>query len=88
MFWPRPRVDSALVRIVPREDVLAPLVLESFDRIVEAAFAARRKRLAANLRRALGDRDWEARLVALGHGVSVRAEELSPGDYATLARSS
>lgn len=50
-FWPRPDVDSAILRIDLSEGPLLPLAEEdAFFRIVRAAFAQKRKQLQKNLR--------------------------------------
>lgn len=83
-FRPPPRVDSAVVRLVPlaaaqRPDpALAPAV----DMVVRAAFGQRRKTLANALR---GRLDAEA-IRAAGIDARQRAENLSPGDFVALAR--
>jgi 16S rRNA (adenine1518-N6/adenine1519-N6)-dimethyltransferase len=86
VFRPRPNVDSALVafRRTPLPGDFAEL-----KRVVEAAFAHRRKTLPnslelagvtsrANAARALGE---------LGRPADVRAEALAPHELASLARS-
>ena len=55
-FWPRPRVDSALVRIVPREDLRRRIGdLERFRKVVSVLFQSRRKTLQNALRRLTGE---------------------------------
>lgn len=50
-FKPRPQVDSALVRLVPRKDPLVSLSeYEDFRTFVTALFAQRRKQLCRSLR--------------------------------------
>lgn len=78
-FRPPPRVESALVRLVP---LAAPLDREAprFADVVRRAFSARRK----TLRNALGlaPEDFEA----LGLDPRLRPENLSPADYVRIAR--
>ena len=83
VFRPRPNVDSALVaftRIGPGADA-------GVKRVVEAAFSHRRKTLANAL--ALAGAASRERAVAalqeIGRGASVRAEELAPDEFVTLA---
>ena len=78
-FRPPPKVDSAVVRLVP----IAPrpdwdqAVLEN---IVRQAFSARRKTLRNAL--PLEPRDYEA----LGIDPGLRPENISPGDYVRIAQ--
>lgn len=79
VFEPQPRVWSAVVELERREPPMAEYA--GFKELVAAAFVNRRKRLARKLPDpALA----ESVLVGLGFGVSARAEELSPGDFAAL----
>jgi 16S rRNA (adenine1518-N6/adenine1519-N6)-dimethyltransferase len=81
-FRPPPKVDSAVVRLVP----LAAREIEHIDfprveRLVRAAFGQRRKTLANALR---GLIDAE-RLAAAGIDARARAEQLAPTEFAALA---
>jgi 16S rRNA (adenine1518-N6/adenine1519-N6)-dimethyltransferase len=78
-FRPPPKVESAVVRMLPLAEPLdrdAP----GFADLVRAAFSARRK----TLRNALGMTD--AALAQLGFDSDLRPENLSPQDYARIAR--
>ena len=84
VFRPRPNVDSALVAF--RRRTLPP-DFPAIKRVVTAAFAHRRKRLANSLE--LAGVDTRARaaaaLEAIGRDPGARAEELSPLEFVTLA---
>jgi 16S rRNA (adenine1518-N6/adenine1519-N6)-dimethyltransferase len=83
VFWPRPKVDSAIVRI----DRLAEPLVGSDDpvwSVVDEAFGQRRKTIRNALRR-LGVDDAEGALRAAGLAPSARPEELSLGDFMRLA---
>ena len=84
VFRPRPNVDSALVAF--RRTGLPP-DFRRVKRVVEAAFAHRRKRLANSLELAgLTDRAHaEAAIAELGKQPNVRAEELAPPEFLQLA---
>lgn len=71
-FRPAPKVESALVRLVPLEQ---PLELD--EALLRRAFSARRK----TLRNALAGVD----LAALGIDPGLRPENLSVADYARIA---
>jgi 16S rRNA (adenine1518-N6/adenine1519-N6)-dimethyltransferase len=83
-FYPAPRVESAVVRLLPREEPLAEET-ESFRAVVRAAFQTRRKTLR-NALRAMGDDDRAARaLSAAGIDPARRGETLSIDEFASLA---
>ncbi|HUL70348.1 MAG TPA: 16S rRNA (adenine(1518)-N(6)/adenine(1519)-N(6))-dimethyltransferase RsmA [Gemmatimonadales bacterium] len=88
-FHPRPRVDSAVLRLTPRPD---PLVTDTevagFRRLVVGLFGLRRKRLVRGLRELTGDSGprVELRLKEAGISPEVRPETLSPEDFARLYR--
>jgi 16S rRNA (adenine1518-N6/adenine1519-N6)-dimethyltransferase len=83
VFRPRPRVDSALVRL--RRVAPAPAV--GVVRLVRDAFAHRRKPLASSLELAGGPSRQEVRaaLERLELEPDVRAERLAPAQFAALA---
>lgn len=84
-FYPQPEVDSAVLVFVRKENV--PPVA-SLPKLLEAAFAMRRKTLANNLRAARFDREEVAALLAsLGIPENARAEQVEPALFARLARS-
>jgi 16S rRNA (adenine1518-N6/adenine1519-N6)-dimethyltransferase len=83
VFRPRPNVESALVALRR----IAPGPTSEVHRLVDAAFAHRRKTLANSVALAgLAGRERAAEaLVAIGRATSVRAEALRPGEFVTLA---
>jgi 16S rRNA (adenine1518-N6/adenine1519-N6)-dimethyltransferase len=86
VFRPPPNVDSALVafRRRPRPPEIP---WSRLKRVVEGAFAHRRKRLPNSLELAgVADRDRAAAAVAeLGRPPAARAEELTPEEFVGLA---
>jgi 16S rRNA (adenine1518-N6/adenine1519-N6)-dimethyltransferase len=87
VFYPVPRVDSALVRLRRIGSAPSPMV----HRLVEAAFAHRRKTMPRSLELALG-RGPELRTAAraalaeMEHPENERAERLAPHEFVTLAQ--
>ncbi len=79
-FDPPPRVDSAVVRMIPRADFAAvdPALLSE---LVQVAFSQRRKLLRHTLGRWL-----EARGFSGDFDVQRRAEEVPVGEYLALAQ--
>ena len=88
-FVPRPRVDSAVIRLTPLAEPLIPDVdTQAFRRFVVAIFGARRKQLARGLRTALG-LDPAAAALALSSAAidpDARPETLSPERFVRLFR--
>ena len=82
VFRPKPNVDSALVAFRR----IAPAAEPQVKRVVEAAFAHRRKTLANSLSLAgLASRDRAAAaLAAIGRAANVRAEALEPHEFPAL----
>jgi len=81
-FDPAPKVDSAVVRLIPRPACELTLKNEArFSALVAAAFAQRRKMLRNNLKGILDEVGFEA----LGILPTARAEELSVDDYVRIA---
>lgn len=86
-FRPPPSVDSAVVRMAPRDEALVPPARRAeFGRFVRGLFGQRRKRLGRSLRAVLGvDADTAARLLAaVGVSPDQRVETLSPATVAAL----
>jgi 16S rRNA (adenine1518-N6/adenine1519-N6)-dimethyltransferase len=86
VFRPQPNVDSALVAFRRKA---RPEPWRELKRLVEAAFAHRRKTLPNSIELAgLADRERAAAaLQVVGRPGRTRAEELAPDDFVALARS-
>jgi 16S rRNA (adenine1518-N6/adenine1519-N6)-dimethyltransferase len=81
-FNPAPKVDSAIVRLLPRTVMELDARDEAFfARLVLAAFGQRRKMLRNTLRGFA----TEEQLTAVGIAPTVRAEDLAVADYVRLA---
>lgn len=82
-FSPPPKVDSAVVRLVPlAAERLPPVDFGLIERVVRAAFGQRRKTLANALRGVAAADD----LAAAGIDPRARAEQLAPSAFVALAR--
>lgn len=88
-FVPRPKVDSAVVRLIPRDRPPVPVRDEKlFFSLVKAAFGQRRKTLANALTAVLGaslGKEGITRLITdCGFDARIRGEKLSLSDFAAL----
>lgn len=81
-FKPAPKVDSAVVRLIPHKELPHPVKdLYWLNRVCSQAFNQRRK----TLRNALSTLFSPENLTALGIDLNARAENLAIADYARLA---
>jgi 16S rRNA (adenine1518-N6/adenine1519-N6)-dimethyltransferase len=86
IFWPIPNVDSALVYFEKREDSFSEDKRREVFKVIDGAFAQRRK----TLRQALADwagspSEAERVLVASGISPQARGEDLAIDDFVRLA---
>jgi 16S rRNA (adenine1518-N6/adenine1519-N6)-dimethyltransferase len=89
-FYPVPKVDSAVIRVIPREPIPFPPGREAFFRdLIRAAFSKRRKTLFNALRSSLPTEipreGLRKTLLDCGIDPRRRPETLSPEEYAQLA---
>lgn len=86
LFWPRPKVDSAVARLVLRADRPDAAQIAAFDALVTHLFAQRRKTLRSRLVDLLGARDAAQELcTALALDGGRRPEQLSVPELAALS---
>jgi 16S rRNA (adenine1518-N6/adenine1519-N6)-dimethyltransferase len=77
-FSPPPKVYSQVVRLMPRKE-LAPVNLETFNRVLQLAFSSRRKRIANGLKDL--NIDWQQAAVDL----DARPDVLGLKEFLSLA---
>jgi 16S rRNA (adenine1518-N6/adenine1519-N6)-dimethyltransferase len=83
-FNPPPKVNSAVVRLIPKTPAeIVPLNENLFARVVAAAFSQRRK----TLRNSLREYFTADQLLAIDIDPGQRAEQLNLSQFAALARS-
>jgi 16S rRNA (adenine1518-N6/adenine1519-N6)-dimethyltransferase len=81
-FDPPPKVQSAVVRLIPKDVAeLTAKDMTQFSRIVQTAFAQRRKMLRNTLKGVLDD----AGFAALGISPTLRPEDLAVDEYVRIA---
>lgn len=83
-FVPPPKVTSAVVRIDPLDEPIAPAELRDLETVTAAAFGQRRKMLRQSLK-SLGANP-EALLATASIDPTARPEHLSVAQFAALAR--
>jgi 16S rRNA (adenine1518-N6/adenine1519-N6)-dimethyltransferase len=82
-FYPRPKVDSAIIRLIPyKESPYPPVDLKSLESLLVQAFSMRRKTLANNLKSMLSI----TQLSELGIDPISRPEQISVANYVQLAK--
>ena len=87
IFWPVPNVDSALVSLVRRTEPLTGASREAVFKVVDAAFAQRRKMLRAALSGLFGSSaEASAALERAGIDPTLRGETLGVADFVAVAR--
>ena len=80
-FHPPPKVESAVVRIRPCATPFPLVDIAAYDRLVAAAFNRRRKTLSNGLKGLL----TAVQIDAAGINPGIRAEQLSPAEFARLS---
>lgn len=86
-FWPKPKVDSAIIKITPLINAnRKPINADIFFRVVKAGFSHPRKQLAGNLSSGLKMRKDEMEKILKDYRINPqqRAETLSVGDWINL----
>lgn len=87
MFYPRPNVDSAVVKIDISDGRLPDCDKQLYSKCVKAAFSSRRKTLENNLVNNFNLTREQAQTVisACGFAADIRGERLSPEDFCRLS---
>jgi 16S rRNA (adenine1518-N6/adenine1519-N6)-dimethyltransferase len=85
-FWPEPKVESAIIKIVLKDQKYSPAQDKLFFRLAKAGFSAKRKMLKNNL---VGGLKIEQKIILntlnkIGLNDMVRAEDLSLADWRKL----
>lgn len=91
-FYPRPKVDSAVLRVQPFAESALPIPrgeIPDFTKLVQAGFKQPRKKLANSLAEGLGSPKEVATalLLAVGIDPSLRPQALAVADWVRLYRS-
>ncbi|MBL7155377.1 MAG: ribosomal RNA small subunit methyltransferase A [Candidatus Portnoybacteria bacterium] len=83
-FYPQPKVDSAIIKIIPK--LIPKINTEGFFKLVKAGFSSKRKFLINNLSRELKIENYKLKIVfdQIELGQKLRAENLSIKDWLKL----
>ena len=80
VFWPPPKIDSTVVRLIPRADKPSDIDFTLFEALTKAAFGQRRKMLRTTLKNFGGESLLEKANIL----PQSRAEDLSLEDFERL----
>lgn len=82
-FFPQPRVDSAVIKFLPKKEFLDFKYKENFFKILDIAFKHRRKTLLNSLRLGLKINKEEIKKILVNSDIKLdkRPHELSLGNY-------
>lgn len=89
IFWPKPKVYSALISIVPKKTTCSAATYPMLKRVVATVFRHRRKKILHALKELSPgylDNQWRELLQETGLSPDQRASEISPQEYLALAR--
>ncbi|MGI6175143.1 MAG: 16S rRNA (adenine(1518)-N(6)/adenine(1519)-N(6))-dimethyltransferase RsmA [Christensenellales bacterium] len=85
-FYPKPSVESTVIRLDVREDLPAEEQTNAFFRLVKISFAQRRKTILNNLTAGYGRERAQSALHAAGLEQNLRAEQLSIQQFIELQK--
>jgi len=83
-FYPPPKVESAIVKLVPLEMLVATEIIQALELITRLAFSGRRKMVKSSLKKLTPY--IEDLLLKLNIDSTHRAENISPNEYLLLAK--
>lgn len=88
IFWPRPKVDSTLISIIPQPDTLAPETYAVLKDILGRFFQHRRKKILHALKElcpSYMEEQWNNLLREISLSPGLRPSEITPQQYRALA---
>ena len=80
-FFPSPRVESAVIRLIPHHDIPTIKNFGQFNRIVKEAFSYRRKTISNAISKIIHSSQWSL----VGINPTLRPQELSIEDFIKLS---
>jgi len=85
VFYPKPKVDSRIIRLTPRKIERKVVCVDAFLEVVKKSFSQRRKTLYNNLKQMLTDNHIDKDKIDIDF--SLRAENLSVDDFVLITNS-
>ncbi len=85
LFFPKPEVDSSILRLTLRKDRPSPELFKTLTTLVRVAFAHRRKKMFKQIAAVYGDAEVTRAMNELGISLDIRAEKISPALFLKLA---
>ena len=86
-FFPKPKVDSAVLKITLNKEDYEKESLESdYLNIMKKSFAHKRKMMLGNLKKEMPKTRWEEIFNKLKIDLKVRSEDLTEKDFINIAR--
>ena len=84
-FYPRPKVDSVVIKITPRPPLKSVQNSKFLETIIKLGFSSRRKMLKNNLKSLIDDENLSEILTELNLNSKARAENLGLYDWIALS---
>lgn len=85
MFYPRPEVDSCILRLTLRKDALGGEHFRNLTRLVRASFAHRRKKMLKQAASMFDMEQVRSAMVSLGIDPDIRAEKVTVKQFIRMA---
>lgn len=85
LFYPKPEVDSSILRLTLRKDRPDPELFKRLTMLVKIAFAHRRKKMFKQIASVFGEEAVTHAMTSLGISLDIRAEKISPALFLKLA---
>lgn len=85
LFYPRPDVDSVILRLTLRDDRPDPVLFKRLTTLVKLSFAHRRKKMFKQAASAFDSEKLGSAMERLGIGRDIRAEKVTPEEFRKLA---
>ncbi len=86
LFYPRPEIDSCIIRLTRRADLPDYAVRKTLSRLARTAFAHRRKKMFRQTAAVFGAEPLAAAMAAAGVDPDIRAERVTPEQFLAMAK--
>ncbi len=86
LFYPRPEIDSCIIRMTRKEDYPSFALRKILSRLVRVSFAHRRKKMFRQAASVFGDELVELAMNTAGVDLDIRAERVTPEQFAVMAQ--